>query len=149
MRALFANLYRRNPMKLFPIVATLALATLAACGQDVTPQSGAAAPASTAAPQPPPPAPAVQPLDVGDVLGPGADQQVFNAARSPRPNEKLAVDLAAMADAHDVHDKALVAHAGTHAPIAYAVHPVTGPCAKAWPSLRGSSACRSLWSMKR
>jgi len=46
-----------------------------------------------------------------------------------------------MADAHDVHDKALVAHAGNHAPIAYAVPPVTGPCAKAWPSLPARVFC--------
>ena len=32
-----------------------------------------------------------------------------------------------MADAHDVNDEALVAHAANHAPVAYAVLPMTGP----------------------
>lgn len=41
-------------MKLRPITAAMALAALAACGQDVTPQSGDTAPqASTAAPSTP------------------------------------------------------------------------------------------------
>lgn len=42
-------------MKLRPITAAIALAALAACGQDVTPQSGDTAPqASAAAPSTPP-----------------------------------------------------------------------------------------------
>lgn len=42
-------------MKLRPITAAMALAALAACGQDVTPQSGDTAPqASAAAPSTPP-----------------------------------------------------------------------------------------------
>lgn len=40
---------------------------------------------------------------------------------------RLAINLAAVADAYDVDNQALAAHARNHAPVTHSVLPVTGP----------------------